>query len=1218
MRNRVALILGALLAVGISAAAFGQGFQGGVRGSVKDSGGVVPGVEVTLTNEATNIKRTTVSNERGEYSFAALEPGTYALKATLQGYKTADRPGLRVGTQTFITMDLTMEVGAIEENVTVTGAAPLIETSNASTGTVLDSTQMQTLPSSGRAAFLIGTTVPTVIPSGDAQFNRQQDQTNASLLSLGGGTRRGNNYTLDGVPITDINNRAVANPTIESLDDVKVQVHTYDAEMGRTGGGVFNTTLRSGTNQYRGSAFFQTRPVWGAANNYFGQKAFETNGDPKSAKPATVYYLFGGAFGGPIVKDKTFFWFSSENYHDLSSRNGSLLLPTAAERAGDFSKTTAGSTPIKIYNPLTHVQFTNNQIPSTMFNNVALQMLKYLPMPQTDVDNGSVNYSATAQIIDYFQQEYTGKVEHKFNDKVSLTGFYLYNRTNEPCSNFYYIGLNDPNRFADPLDYILQRRPQIIALNNTWIPSDNSVLALRFGWTKFIDNSTMSTPFDAATLGFGNSFLDQLGQTGVNKFPQVYLTGYAGGFYGSQILGAINPSYRTYKSAGGNVAYSRFVGTHTYKFGADYRRIGVNLLNPGCSASCLGFGREFTSANGTNNSSASDGNSFATFLLGYPSGDLQSSGSLGDNMTLTTPLDIYTNYYGGYVQDDWRVSSKFTVNYGLRIEHEDGMHETNNNFTVGFDRTASSSLSSVTIPATVDPTGGTAARQALGGLMYAGVNGAATTQGNPPGAKWSPRVGAVYSLDTKTVIRGGYGLYWAPYNYPVPSATSNNGNYGQIGFTQNTTVPQSTVTPTVSLSNPFPNGLVQPKGNTLGLVTGAGTSISFVDQTRSAPRVQQYSVDVQRDLGSSLAMTVSYVGARGDHLPLGGTVDSAININQLDPKYLALGNGVLNQQVANPFFGVSAAGPFSTQATLSRAQLLRPYPQFSNVLMLQTTEGVNRYNAAVIELNKRLSHGWAGRFSYTYSRLMDNQFGESNFYTTRNANPINNFNYDSTKPACQAGMSRVDEYNSMCFDPRVDYSIGILDVPHRFIASPVFELPFGKNHSIGKSDIGDKLAGGWTLSSVITLQSGFPFGTTASNSNSNLQGNSLRPNLVPGVDIGTTGSLSDRLASADHPTATWVNPAAFATPAAGTQGNAPRTMDDVRTPAIINTDIAAQKNINFGNGKQGQFKVEVFNLFNRPQVNGFSSLTVGNGAFGQINTQGGFMRMTQLSFRFMF
>src|SRR5204863_1316369 len=163
----------------------------------------------------------------------------------------------------------------ITENVTVTGAAPLIETSNASTGTVLDSTALQALPSPGRSAFLIGTTVPTVIPSGDGQFNRQQDQTNASLLSLGGGTRRGNNYTLDGVPITDLTNRAVANPTIEALDDVKVQVHTYDAEIGRTGGGVFNTTLRSGTNTFRGSGFFQTRPVWGAANNYFGQKALE-------------------------------------------------------------------------------------------------------------------------------------------------------------------------------------------------------------------------------------------------------------------------------------------------------------------------------------------------------------------------------------------------------------------------------------------------------------------------------------------------------------------------------------------------------------------------------------------------------------------------------------------------------------------------------------------------------------------------------------------------------------------------------------------------------------------------------------------------------------------------------------------------------------------------------------------------------------------------------
>src|SRR5256714_13568122 len=204
MRFRAALA--AVLAVSASGVAMGQGFQGGLRGSVKDAGGVIPGVEVTLTNEQTNIRRSSVTNERGEFVFANVDPGNYGIRATLQGYKSVDRGAIRIGTQQFLTLDLTMEVGAITENVTVTGQAPLIDTSNASTGTTLDSAALQTLPAPGRAAFLVGVSIPTVIPSGDAQFNRQQDQTNASLLSLGGGTRRGNNYTLDGVPITDLTN----------------------------------------------------------------------------------------------------------------------------------------------------------------------------------------------------------------------------------------------------------------------------------------------------------------------------------------------------------------------------------------------------------------------------------------------------------------------------------------------------------------------------------------------------------------------------------------------------------------------------------------------------------------------------------------------------------------------------------------------------------------------------------------------------------------------------------------------------------------------------------------------------------------------------------------------------------------------------------------------------------------------------------------------------
>src|SRR6266581_4628533 len=273
MRTRAALLLAVFAVLSTAGALFGQGFQGGLRGSIKDAGGVVPGVEVTLTNEKTNISRSTITNERGEYVFSNVDPGTYSVKASLAGYKTIDRKEIPIGTQQFITLDLTMEVGALEENITVTGQSPIIETSNASQGTVLDSASLQTLPAPGRNAFMIGVSVPTVIPTGDAQFNRQQDQTNASLLSLGGGARRGNNYTLDGVPITDMRNRAVANPTIEALEDMKVQVHTYDAEMGRTGGGTFNTTAKSGSNVMRGSAFFQTRPIWAETNNYFSELA---------------------------------------------------------------------------------------------------------------------------------------------------------------------------------------------------------------------------------------------------------------------------------------------------------------------------------------------------------------------------------------------------------------------------------------------------------------------------------------------------------------------------------------------------------------------------------------------------------------------------------------------------------------------------------------------------------------------------------------------------------------------------------------------------------------------------------------------------------------------------------------------------------------------------------------------------------------------------------
>jgi len=417
-------------------------------------------------------------------------------------------------------------------------------------------------------------------------------------------------------------NRMSAVPTTEGVEDLKVQVHTYDAEMGRTGGGVFNVTAKSGTNNYHGTGFYQTRPIWGQTNNYFSQIASDVaaaKGDSvtaaKNAKPNSPYYLGGGGFGGPIVKDRTFFWVSNEQYHDVQTRNSTIRMPTAAERGGDFSGlTNTSGQPVIIYDPLTKLPFPGNIIPANRINPVAANMIKYLPMPDVNVDNGTNNYNRTSLINNNFETELALKMEHKFTDKVSLTGFYLYNRTNEPCQNYFGTAdQTEPTRFADPLDYILQRRPQLLALNNTWVLSDSSVMSLRFGMTRFPDNNTLSIGFDPTTLGFSSNFTNNIT---VPKFPGVRLTGYDA--LASQTLGAINPTQINWKSTSANAAYSRFFGSHTVKLGGDFRKIGVDSYLSGDSSGFFYFDNEFTSANGSN-SNATSGNSVASFLLGYPS-----------------------------------------------------------------------------------------------------------------------------------------------------------------------------------------------------------------------------------------------------------------------------------------------------------------------------------------------------------------------------------------------------------------------------------------------------------------------------------------------------------------------------------------------------------------------------------------------------------------------
>jgi hypothetical protein len=1142
-------------AVGVRA----QSAQGSMRGTVKDAQGIIPGVTVTLVNEANGTTRETVTNSSGEYSFPALDPGTYAVRVAVQGFKTFERKGLPVSTQQAVGLDVTLEVGALEETITVTAEAPLIETTNASTGGVIDTKALESIPTPGRSVFLMANLEPTVQTSGNAHWNRMQDQSGNSSMSMGGGAVRANNYLIDGFPVTDLQNRASTNPTIEAIQEMKVQVHTYDAEMGRTGGGVMNMAAKSGVNSFHGSGYTVVRP-----ESLVGQLLI-----PKlqGQKNVPEYWRNGGGGGGgPIVRNKTFFWVAGEKYVDNQPQQNSFLVPTDAEKTGDFSGLTRSGRLGVIHDPLTGQPFDGNRIPADRINPVGKALLSYMPTADTQVDNGSSNFSMT-DLLPSKAYQITTKLDHHFNNAVAVNGFFLRQVTHEANANY-----NPTNKFVGG-SYQLDRVIKTFVVNNTYVMSPSMVLTLRGGYNKFDDNYVLPYDFDASSLWPNKpAFLSQSPDT--NRFPSLSLTGY-------KSTGWTNRQDNGYYQYGFNGALSKLAGSHNYKFGGDYRVLGAKAFTYGQSTGTYTFTGTYS------------GNPVADLLLGYPQ-----SGSL----PLNTQLDGFVRYYAVFAQDDWRVNDKLTLNYGLRLERETGMMEKNDQITVNFDQAAVSPLNGeVNV---LDPLTGQR-RQILGGLVYAGVNGAPTVQGNQPAIKAAPRLGAVYSFNDKTVLRGGWGLYYSPWNYPSAGTDS----WGQVGYSATTSIQQSQGVPTISMSDPFPGGLVQPSNNALGVLTGVGGDVRFIDPDKGAPHVQQYSADFQRELPGGLSLSLGYTGLTGSNLSWGGTSDTVININQLDPKYQTLAVGETLKQVPNPFYGVSDAGQFAGRKTIELGQLLRPFPQFGNVYMLQSTGAHSQYHAGIFQLRKRVTGLWGGNFSYTYSHLTDNQFGQSNYY--------------SSAPGVQDNYTVIP--GSPYYNPDAEYGRSLLDSPHKIVLSPTLTLPFGQGRKyLSDSRIGDLVLGGWSITTVITYQSGFPIGVSQNQTTtpflfggSGTTGAQLRPNLVPGQDPSVPGDITDRIRgnTSDN---LYLNKAAFEAVPVNRFGNAPRILPGVYSPWRNNVDLSVSKSFATGGQTRASVRMEVLNVFNQVQWAAPASTAFGNASFGQIRNQANNMRMWQFTFRFQF
>jgi trimeric autotransporter adhesin len=1147
-RRLIAGLAPALILFASSSSAWAQSSLGGLRGTISDAqNAAIAEVKVSLTNTATGETRASLTNTSGGYDFSSLPPSTYSIVAEHPGFKKFERKNIVVGTQEFPTVDVILEVGAVTDSILVTEETPLVEASNASQGQVLDNQKLVELPNLGRNPFMLSKLAANVIPVGNPAYNRMEDQSGSSSISIAGGPVRGNNYLLDGVPITDAANRAIIIPSLEAIQEVKVQANTYDAEMARTGGGMFNTLMKSGGNSFHGSAYGHLRRTDWDANNFFNNAA----GIPIPDQPNTTW---GASFGGPVWipkiyngKNRTFFWLAEEHYDDKQANSGQFSTPTLLERKGDFSQSA-----ITIYDPLAPLQangsrspFAGNIIPASRLNPVGFNIASTYVLPQTATTKyGATNLSAATQLPCRANQM-TARLDEQITSWWRVSVSYLRYYSLEPGDTFF-------GNVSAPSQWRLERRVDSTQVNSSFTINPTTIASIRYGFNRFPNyDYQASQGFNLAGLGFAPGFVSQVDPT-KSQFPYVSMTN-------MYSLGD-NDDNSFYVHASNNFSASldRYMGRHSLKMGFDYRRIKAAGNDSNNAAGDYAFNGIFTQS--INTSGGTGGADLADLLLGYPS---------SGNIYTSTKLTDYADYYGLFIQDNFRMSNKITLNFGLRWERETGIQEQNNGLVVNFLRDA-------TNPIAANVTG----ILPKGVVQYAGLNGAPTSVGNPYSNKWGPRVGIAYQVNSKTVVRGGYGIFWAPqFSLGSPLAT--------VGYNARTSYIASTdgnLTPTGSLTNPFPGGIAQPTGNSLGQLTGIGQSFTLVSPYGKSPEVQQYSIDIQRELPFGVALEVAYVGSHSTHLTLGA---ATYNSNALNPSYLSMGSA-LNASVPNPYYLHGGSGVVGT-ATIPQSQLLLPFSAFGAVNLQFDGYNHARYDSMILKAQKRLSHGLTFLSTLTWSRNNDASSGGVG---------------NGTLNAGGGGPQNP-------YDLNAEYGRSNFDTPLRFATSFSYDLPFGKGKPFVNSSSKwvDYIVGGWQTNAVATFQTGFPLQVTQSkNFNSGYGYAVQRPNAT-GVDPSTSGSLEDRLGG-------YFNSAAFSTAPQYTFGNLSRTLT-IRGPGQANWDMSLFKSVTIREVLKCQFRLEALNATNTPLF-AAPNTSYGSSSFGKITSQVNFSRQLQLALRFSF
>jgi trimeric autotransporter adhesin len=1167
-----------LLATGLSA----QTYYGLLNGIVSDErGNAVVGAEVTITNVAMGKTRSTITNRSGEYLFNAVDPGTFDVAVQAAGFGIYKRMSVLVATQQAVTIDFSLKVESTKETVEVLSNSVQLDTASASNGQVLSSQQIAELPNIGRNPYLLAKLTPTVTVTGDPRFTRFQDQSGAAAISVAGGPIASNNYEVDGVSITNMFNQPTIMPSIEAVQEVKIQSNTYDAEMGRAGGGNFNTLLKTGSRDFHGNLFGTTRQTdWSANtwnNNYTGK-----------SRPDVTQYNYEGSVGGYIAiphlykgREKTFFWLTSEGYRQRSPLSANYYLPSDLERSGDFSNSyLASGVPLAIYDPATtdasgnRQQFSGNKIPSSRMTSqqsvIAQNLLKALPRCSTnctaDGYYGAVNFRPTTLLGDR-SDEFIGKISQQLTKKWTAHTSFMYYGSKEP-------GGAPLGSFAgDGNTYILYRNVDATAVNSTYMLNPTTIILGNWGFNRYPSNRLdMTSNYDQAQLGFPASYVEQLQKA---AFPRITLSQ-----EGTQI-GSNQSGLTEYYSRNLTLGMMKNLRHHALKIGYQYRSIHQDFTNVSNGNGYFTFNNTFTSHNPNSKTvnGATTGSDLADMLLGYPtSGQVQ----------IATHIALDVPYNALYFQDDYRVNDRLTITGGLRYEYEQGVHERNNHYAVGFDQ-------SVTNPITA-----TSGVSTKGGIMYAGVNGYSTSCCDYSKAKFAPRIGFAYSINHRLVARGGYGIFYVPTYYTSSASYAP----GFVATTSYVASNNSNFTPANSLASPY-TSINQPSGNSLGYSQGLGDALATIDQKRQAPYMQEYSFDIETELPYHIAFMAGYVGSKGDHLSPGD--GATYNINQINLSSIPYGTGscpasdgstaaaFLSKTSANPYYNTGGIGAIAA-AKISNAQLCKPFPEFTSV-SIQPSSSRSLYNALVLKAEKHMSSGISILTAMTWSHNFDATFGQGS-----TLDPGNNGPQD---------MRNIDR----------EYSRAVNDIPLRYTFAGTYRLPFGKDRRFLSTNRWlDHAVGGWDLNATFLAQQGGPLPIVMASNENSLFGNSVqRPNLVSGVSPCTSGSVQQRMGQ--NGGTKYLNIKAFSDPGIGNLGNAPRTLDGCRGPGYKNMDASIFKDFHLERVTI-QFRAEAFNVTNTPLFavgGGALAWSASSTSFGVVSTSAiNFPRLISLGGRVSF